>query len=292
MDLPRITVVTPSFNQGGYVEQTIRSVLDQGYPNLEYFIHDGGSTDQTLEVIKRYESRLAGWVSQKDKGQTDAINSGLARGTGELFTYINSDDTLMPGSLIAAAKAFRDGHEWITGWAMFLEPDGGEWPQLPEPYQRRIDWFHCNPISQQGTFWAARLTRELGGFRQDMHFGFDYEFWMRLVFKAKLMPHVLRRCMGGYRLHDASKTMSQYEKFQMEFKQLRAEYWPMLTKQEQQTARYKRRRWEAEQHRLEGWDAIKAGDVPRARAHARQALRGRKFSLESWRLMVCALRGW
>ncbi len=291
VNLPRITVVTPSYNQGRYLEQTIRSVLDQGYPNLEYIICDGGSTDDSIEVIKAYENRLAWWSSGKDKGQTDAINKGFSRATGELFTYINSDDMLSPGSLMAAANAFCAGREWITGWAMYMEPDGGEWPQLPEPYHRRIDWFHCNPISQQGTFWAARLTRELGPFREDMHFGFDYEFWMRIIFKANLMPHMLRRCMGGYRLHEASKTMSQYEKFRVEFKALRADYWKYLSVTEQETARHKRQRWEAEQHRLGGWRAINSGDVPAAREHARQAFRRSRLSPESWRLMYFALRG-
>src|SRR5665213_2002399 len=141
VDLPRITVVTPSFNQGRFLEQTIRSVLDQGYPNLEYMICDGGSTDESVDVIKKYETRLAFWSTGKDKGQTDAINKGMRRATGDLLTYINSDDILYPGSMMAAARAFRDGHEWITGWAMFLEPDGGEWPQLPELFGSRALWF-------------------------------------------------------------------------------------------------------------------------------------------------------
>jgi glycosyltransferase involved in cell wall biosynthesis len=291
VNLPRITVVTPSYNQGRYLDQTIRSVLDQGYPNLEYIICDGGSTDDSVDVIKRYESRLAWWSSAKDKGQTDALNKGFSRATGELYTYINSDDTLYPGSLMAAARAFAEGKQWITGWAMFLEPDGGEWPQLPEAWQRRIDWFHCNPISQQGTFWSAKFTRELGGFREDMHFGFDYEFWMRIIFKAGVMPHLLRKCMGGYRLHEASKTMSQYEKFRVEFRQLRAAYWNCLTPEEQDLARSKRRRWESEQHRLQAWTAIKAGDIETAREEAREAFRKNRLSVDSWKLMYCVLRG-
>lgn len=290
-NLPRITVVTPSYNQGRYLGQTIASVLDQAYPNLEYIICDGGSTDESVDVIRRHESQLAWWTSEKDKGQTDALNKGFARATGDLYTYINSDDTLAPGSLMAAATAFADGRAWITGWAMFLEPEGGEWPQLPEAYLRHIDWFACNPICQQGTFWAASFTRKLGGFRQDMHFGFDYEFWMRLVFKGNATPHLLRRCMGGYRLHEASKTVSQYEKFRVEFKALRAEYWGYLTPAEQALARSRRRRWEAQYARQSGWSAMKQGDVSKARALARAALEQNRLSFESWRLMYCALRG-
>ena len=247
VDLPRITVVTPSYNQGRFLEQTIRSVLDQGYPNLEYMICDGGSTDESVDVIKKYENRLAFWSTGKDKGQTDAINKGMRRATGDLLTYINSDDILYPGSMMAAARAFRSGHEWMTGWAMFLEPDGGEWPQLPEMFGSRTDWFHSNPISQQGCFWSARLTRELGPFRQDMHYAFYYEFWLRIIFKAGVMPHLIRKCMGGYRLHEASKTVSQYEKFIVEFKALRAEYWNCLTRDEQQKVTARRERNEFEQ---------------------------------------------
>ena len=292
VDLPRITVVTPSYNQGPYLEQTIQSVLGQGYPNLEYIICDGGSKDQSVDIIGRYAGQLAWWVSEKDKGQTEALNKGFGRATGDLFTYINSDDTLEPGSLIAAAQAFRQGHQWVGGWATFLEPDGGRWPQLPQPYERRIDWFHCNPICQQGTFWAARYTRDLGGFRENMHFAFDYEFWMRIVLLGGGKYHLLRQCMGGYRLHDQSKTVSQYEKFKVEFKALREEYWKYLSPQEQRAAKARKRRVESEEHRLSGWRAISEGNVSAAREHAREAFRRRGTSIESWRLMYCALRGY
>lgn len=291
MDLPRITVVTPSYNQGRFLEQTIRSVLDQGYPNLEYMICDGGSTDESVDVIKKYEKQLAWWCSAKDKGQTEAINKGMGRATGDLLTYINSDDTLYPGSLMAAARAFREGHEWITGWAMFLEPDGSEWPQLPQLFGRRTDWFLTNPISQQGCFWSSRFTRELGGFREDMHFAFDYEFWLRIIFKAGVMPHLIRRCMGGYRLHEASKTVSQYEKFIVEFKALRADYWKYLTPGERTKVIARRQRKEVEQHQESGWKAMKRGDFGAAREHAKEVFRRNRLSLEAWRLMFCAMRG-
>lgn len=270
---------------------TIRSVLDQNYPNLEYIICDGGSKDDSVDVIKRYENKLAWWVSEKDSGQTDAINKGLRRATGELFTYINSDDILYPGSLLAAAQAYRAGHEWVMGWAMFLEPDGGEWPQLPEAYIRRIDWFLTNPISQQGTFWASRFTRELGMFRTNMHFAFDYEFWLRIIFKTGTMPHLVRKCMGGYRLHDASKTVSQYAKFEIEFAALREEYRQFLSPEEIDSVRTRKLQQDTKLHRHEGWKAMQAGDLEAAREHAKQAIRQDRFSVESWKLMYCVLRG-
>ena len=117
---PKISIVTPSFNQGKYIEQTIQSVLDQDYPNLEYIIIDGGSTDETVEIIKKYEHKIHYWVSEPDKGQTDGINKGFAKCTGEIFNWINSDDYYEPGTFYKLAKLFTEhpyvdvvcGKEW------------------------------------------------------------------------------------------------------------------------------------------------------------------------------------
>ena len=127
----------------------------------------------------------------------------------------------------------------------------------------RVDWFISNPLCQQGTFWSARLTRELGPFREDMHYAFDYEFWMRLIFVANLRPIVLRRCMGAYRLHESSKTMLQWDKFEVEFAEVRAEYLKYLSPSELKNMRDRRRRYEMRQHREKGWEALKASDGPR-----------------------------
>ena len=105
---PKISIVTPSFNQGQFIEETIRSVLDQDYPNLEYLVIDGGSTDQTIDIIRKYETQLSYWESEKDRGQVHAINKGLARATGDIFAYINSDDIYLPGTFATVAKYFDE----------------------------------------------------------------------------------------------------------------------------------------------------------------------------------------
>jgi glycosyltransferase involved in cell wall biosynthesis len=292
MQLPRITLVTPSFNQASFLDMTIRSVLDQNYPNLEFMILDGGSTDNSVEVIRRYENKLAFWVSEKDKGQSSAINRGFARATGDLYAYINSDDTLAPGALMAAAQAYQQGHKWITGWVMYLEPGGDEWPQLPRPMYNAVDWHLYNPICQQGTYWAADVAKKLGPFWENMHYAFDYEFWMRMWFIGKLKPHMLRRCMGGYRLHDASKTVSVWERFETDFDRVRAHYEHFLTRSQRKEVNefHRQRKWAA--HRDEAWKALKENNVLVARKHAKQALPQNCFSSEAWRLVYCAMRGY
>src|SRR6202012_3617872 len=121
---PRITVVTPSYNQGAFLEQTIRSVLGQLYPNLEYFVFDGGSTDESVDIIKRYESQLAGWVSEKDRGQSNALNKGFARATGDILCWVNSDDFLLPGALHEAARRLGEGPDLIYGKCLSFSDTG------------------------------------------------------------------------------------------------------------------------------------------------------------------------
>lgn len=291
MDLPRVTIVTPSYNQGPYLETTIRSILDQGYPNLEYIIVDGGSTDESVDIIKRYQDRLAWWVSEKDRGQSHAINKGFERATGDLYCYINSDDTLKPGALAAVADAWKQGHEFITGWVVLLEPDG-EWPQLPFGRSTNAEWLIWNPLCQQATYWAARFTKQLGGFREDLHYCFDYEFWMRLWFVGKAKPHMIKQCLGGYRLHGESKTVAQSDAFDPEFRQLRAEYRKYLTPNERNLVDDALRERYLKEYRNKAWAALMGNNLGEARRYTREVLRLDRFSLKTWRLMYCAIRGY
>ena len=291
MSLPRITIVTPSFNQAHYLEQTIRSVLEQGYPNLEYIICDGGSTDGSVDIIRKYADRLAWWCSEKDRGQSHAINKGFERATGDLYAYINSDDYYLPGALDRVASAYQDGGRFIVGWSQYLEPNGDFRPYPVQVHSEPSDWLVKNPIPQQSTFWAASLWKQLGPFREEMHYSFDYEYWLRLRFRGEVGPHVVHQCLAIFRLHQASKTMSSESAFDPDDAALRREYLPLLPWSERRAVWLTRRRMAARANRKAGWDALLRRDISEARKRAWATVSNASMSLESWRLMFCALRG-
>ena len=207
---PKLTIITPSFNQGHFIERTIRSVLDQGYEELEYLIVDGGSTDETVEIIRRYEDRIAWWVSESDEGQTDAINKGLRRATGDIVAYINSDDYYLPGAFEAAIRAFREEPDarWVVGACRFVNADDSVrnvWvPELP---RQRRHWWMLNPwgVPQPSSFWRRVVFDELGAFRQDMHYVFDTEHGLRLAY-AGILPAILERELAVRVIHDEAKS--------------------------------------------------------------------------------------
>lgn len=292
MELPKITIVTPSYNQGHFLEETIQSVLDQKYPNLEYFVVDGGSTDNSAEIIKKYEKHINWWVSEKDRGQPHALNKGFDRATGDVLGFINSDDCLLPGALNFVGKQFAQGVQWLVGWVLFVEPDDQNYPQLWHSYERPEHWFVTNPIGQQGTFWARALYQKHGGFREEYDMAFDYEYWMRLRFHAGLMPKVVRRCLGTYRMHASSKTMTQPScEMQPEYERIRADCMKLLLREEQDQVTDFRQRRAMKRQCGAAWKALRDADLESARGLAKQTLRRAPFQWESWRLMLHALRG-
>jgi glycosyltransferase involved in cell wall biosynthesis len=291
MSFPRLTIVTPSFNQATYLEQTIRSVLDQGYPNLEYIVCDGGSTDGSVEIIRKYADRLTWWCSEKDRGQSHAINKGFERASGDLYAYINSDDYFLPGAFDRVASAYQEGGRFIVGWSQYLEPAGDFRPYPVQPHSEPGDWMIKNPIPQQSAFWAASLWKKHGPFREDLHYSFDYEYWLRLRFKAGVAPHVVHQCLAVFRLHEASKTMSSATAFDPDDAALRREYLPYLPWTERRYVRVVRRRTQARANRRAGWAALKQRDLAEARKRAWATLSNALTSRDSWKLMFCALRG-
>ncbi|MGE0395439.1 MAG: glycosyltransferase family 2 protein [Kofleriaceae bacterium] len=213
-----ISVVTPSFNQGRYLSATIESVLAQeGDFSLDYLVIDGGSTDDSVEIIREYEARVkAGvwrpcrfrWVSEKDRGQTDAILKGFARATGEVVAWLNSDDTYLPGALATAAAYFgRDpGLGLLYGKSRFIDEHGREIGAYPtQPFDAdRLATF--NFIAQPSTFFRARTLADAGGLATELHYAMDYDLWIRMTRRST--PRYVPQYLSTFRLHDESKTMS------------------------------------------------------------------------------------
>lgn len=211
MDLPRITIVTPSFNQAKYLPETIESVIKQDYPNLEYIIIDGGSTDGSVDVIKRYERHLAYWVSEKDSGQSEAINKGFKKATGELFTWVNSDDVLLPGSLQTVAEYYGKCNQpdIITGNVVYIDDKGRITRFLRLPRQSRFFFFRgVWHASAPAIFFKSSLFQSVGGVHVHYHLCMDFDLWMRMMNKGARIVHT-PRFLGGYRWHHEAKT-AQY----------------------------------------------------------------------------------
>lgn len=207
-ELPRITIVTPSYNQGQFIEETIRSVLLQGYPNLEYIVIDGGSNDNSVEIIKKYADFLTYWESEPDNGQSEAINKGFAKSTGHLMGWLNSDDYLTESALIALASHYKPGLYWWSGNALNMEPDGdlSRYPQLKHKITRNHILHARIVITQVSTFWTRELWNQVGAKVSAMHLAMDYDLWLRFsqYAPAKVLPHTL----GIYRTSIETKTGS------------------------------------------------------------------------------------
>ena len=213
--------MTPSFNQGQYLEETIRSVLLQGYSSLEYYVIDGGSTDSSVDIIRRYERWLTGWVSEPDRGQSHAINKGFARATGEILGWLNSDDIYLPGALPAVATEWsrQPQASLIYGQAAYMDQDSvlaGEVLALPYAYQRLLR--EANFIPQPSAFFRARDFAALGGLDEALHFCMDYDLWLRLYNRGQAI--YLARPLTGMRTYAESKTGSADRRMFIEVSQM------------------------------------------------------------------------
>jgi glycosyltransferase involved in cell wall biosynthesis len=208
--LPRLSIVTPSFNQGRFLERCIRSVLDQGYPDLEYVVIDGGSTDESVEIIRRHQDRLAYWVSEPDSGQADAINKGIRRTGGELVAWLNADDFYLPGAFAAAAEAFgRDpSRSFYYGDGFRVAEDetpvGAFFPEGPQPYDEPAMVFGLNYVLQPAAFINRACLERAGDLDPSLHYGLDTDLWIRLARVAAPAP--IAAHLAASREHAATKT--------------------------------------------------------------------------------------
>ena len=209
---PRITIVTPSSNQAEFLEATMRSVLLQGYSNLEYFVMDGNSTDNSCDVIRKYETWVTDWVSESDRGQSHAINKGLAKGTGRILSWLNSDDLLMPGALQAVAKLAEKNPQataWI-GQCHRIDPQG--WlltTVVPRGLTRDklADWGHRGWFYQPSCFFSATAWHKVGPIDESLHFALDLDLWLRLVGAGEFAS--MRHVLSAATIHPRAKTQAQ-----------------------------------------------------------------------------------
>ena len=207
MNLPKISIITPSFNQGQFLEETILSVINQNYPNLEYIIIDGGSTDNSVEIIKKYEKHLSYWISEKDSGQSDAINKGLKRAKGDVVAWLNSDDLYCKNTLHEIASLFLDYPKIgiIYGDVLNFRADGSELRIIN--HFELFDFFSRISLHQPSIFWRRSLLEETGLLDEKLHYCMDYELWMKLFLNFSSIK--IDKIFSRFREHSNSKTSSK-----------------------------------------------------------------------------------
>ncbi len=218
-ELPRISIITPNLNQGRFLAQAIESVIAQQYPNYEHFVIDGGSTDESLEVIKKYESQLTGWVSELDKGQSDAINKGIKMATGEIVTWLNADDFFAPNVFYAVANAFEDHDAMIiSGFYESFSDKGERYRDLRMiKYSGLEETIFFGMISTPAMFYRRDIYEKLGYYNTSLHYFFDLDFYYRFLLEIG-MKHLklIDANITIFRLHENSKTVSLKDGFRTE----------------------------------------------------------------------------
>ena len=211
-DLPRISIVTPSFNQAPFLEQTLRSVLLQGYPNLEYMVFDGGSRDGSVEILQRYSDHLTHWQSEPDRGQAHAINQGLERASGEILAWLNSDDLLLPNALHRVAKLYQEIPE-AAAWIGACYRIDGEGRLLSVVHGRGLeqksiaDWGSKGFFYQPSCFFSAEAWHEVGPLDVKLRYAFDVDLWIRLAGAGAFAA--TQDVLSAAVIHDEAKTQAE-----------------------------------------------------------------------------------
>lgn len=217
VSLPKISIITPSYNQARFIEQTIQSVLNQQYPNFEYIVMDGGSTDATIDILKKYDRSIR-WRSQPDNGQSAAINEGLRLATGEIVGFLNSDDLYEPGAFNLVGQYFTTfpDKNWVTGFCRIIDENGHEHRSLIRQYKqwwlkryRYQTLLVLNYIAQPATFWRRSLIEDVGLLNEQEHLAMDYEYWLRIGQKHRL--GLISHQLAAFRIHRHSKGQTTFQ---------------------------------------------------------------------------------
>ena len=276
MTPPILTIITPSYNQGRFLTETIESVLSQDVQGLEYIVVDGGSTDESVAVIERYASRLAWWVSEKDRGQAHAINKGLARATGRFVAYLNSDDTYLPGALHAALGVLErtPNARWVAGGVIgFGTADApvDEW-HLPKVPRTLLDCVTARfQMAQPGHVWNREMLQGVGGFDESFRYLFDINLYANLLARGeRCIP--IDRPLASYRFHPTSKTVAEGDLFERDWDRIRAEFVPKLRFAQRMRAHHRIAMMKSGAMYTKSARASANGDVAAARVALRDAI--------------------
>lgn len=226
--VPKISIVTPSFNQASFLEETIRSVTSQRYPNLEYIVMDGGSTDGSVEIIRRHQEHIAFWRSERDAGQSDALRQGFQRATGDIFAYLNSDDTLEPGTLgiVADYMVSHPEIDLVYGDINLIDAAGKHLYRAHPLLDLRILVYENPFVPQQAMFWRRDLYERVGGVNSSLRFAMDYELTLKfLLERAKVSK--IHKVLANFRVHPEAKSSTIRHVMHSERDEILARLYPM-----------------------------------------------------------------
>lgn len=282
-----VSIVTPSLNQSRFLEQTIRSVLEQEPPPNEYFIIDGGSTDSSVEIIKKYESRLTGWVSEKDKGQADAINKGLRQTRGEIVAWLNSDDYYLPGAIQIAVETFRQHPEagLVYGNALSVDENSVTFNlQIFKPFSL-LDLMSFQIISQPAVFIRRSVLEQAGLLDPSFHMLLDHHLWLRMARIATMMyiPEIL----AAARYHARAKNLANTADFGREA--FRIVDWMKSAPEFSSTFEQNKSRVLGGAHRLDAFYRLDGGQYAASLSAYRQAFRSNPaVVMKEWHRIVYA----
>jgi len=286
--LPRVSIITPSFNQVAFIEQTIRSVLDQDYPNLEYWVIDGGSSDGSLEIIRKYAGQLAGWVSEPDRGQSEGINKGLARATGDVVAWLNSDDLYYPGAVQAAVAALAANPQ-----ASFVFSDVESIDEAGQPFHRMhyghwglADLMRFRIIGQPAVFMRHTFLAQTGLLDPSYHYLLDHHLWLRMAMKSQ--PQYIPQLWAGEHYHAGSKNAAHAAEFGKEARRILE--WMRSQPELADRFNKNRRQIEAGAERLNAFYLFDAQDYKAAlRAYWRSFWNQPATALQDWRRILYAM---
>lgn len=213
-EFPLVSIVTPSFNQAAYLEQTLQSVLSQDYPNLEYWVIDGGSTDGSLSIIQRYADKLSGWLSEPDQGQGDAINKGFRRCQGEIVAWLNSDDIYRPGAIRKSVEVLQAHPEvgLVYSDVDSIDTKGEVFNRMTYAQWGLADLMTFNMLGQVSVFFRRSILEKVGLLDLSYHFLLDHHLWLRMALETRL-KYVPGEVWAAARMHPGAKNVAQAERF-------------------------------------------------------------------------------